>query len=126
MARPLDDAPDVLIDHARESLRHEQASQRHEEQGKRLARRLFIAFVIVMLLAFGFFVLLPQFGMEMPPIVPLMAFGVILAAALLNHDAEAPEEEAERRSRVASDDDARPIGCCSGPRPLRCFRDPKG
>ncbi|MEM7621926.1 MAG: hypothetical protein AAF235_01840 [Planctomycetota bacterium] len=126
MARPFDDAPDMLIESARETLREQQRAEQHDEAGKRLARRLFIAFVLTLALAGVFFVLLPQIGIDLPPLIPLMSFGVIFVAAILNHSADAPDAQDPASRTTAgrsTEDQGRPVGCCSGPGHLRCFRD---
>lgn len=131
MATPLDDAPVTLIEEARQAVRAERQAEAHEAQGRRLAHRLFVAFVLIAVVGVVSFVALPiTLGVSLPPILPLAAFGLILAAAVLNHRAEAPDEpeadgsETKAMARHAGrEDEGRPFGCCPGPGTLRCFRD---
>ncbi|MFT5422716.1 MAG: hypothetical protein ACI89L_000481 [Phycisphaerales bacterium] len=107
-----DPARDLLED-ARLKVRCE---NEEEEQTIALTRRLVIAFVLIILIGAVFFILMPYYGMNLPPIMPLMVFIAIAAGALLT----APKAPKKKR---CADDDGRAIGCCQGPRPLRSFRD---
>jgi hypothetical protein len=119
MSVPLDDAPDALLESARLRLKAEHDANRYEEQGKRLARRILVAFVLIVLTAVAFFVA-PVMGVDVPPIVPVMCFATIVVGAVMAHAGDAPEK---RRSNPRNDDCGRAVGCCPGPRPLRAFRD---
>ncbi|MCA9304807.1 MAG: hypothetical protein KC996_11855 [Phycisphaerales bacterium] len=118
------DGPDtqssMLIDEARERLRLE--DERNTE-GKRLARRLFIAFALIALLGVVFYIVLPHYGVHMPAILPLLCFGAILVGTVLSARDEAMSNAPN--GCACTDDDGRPIGCCQGPRPLNAFRQPK-
>jgi hypothetical protein len=121
MNRPLDDAPDDLLEQARLRLRAEHDANRYEEQSKRLARRLVVAFVLVMLTAVAFFVVVPLMGVDLPLIVPVMCFLTILVGSVLAHAGDAPEHH--RPKTKQSEDCGCAVGCCPGPRPLKMFRD---
>ncbi|MFK7960724.1 MAG: hypothetical protein AB8G96_09370 [Phycisphaerales bacterium] len=77
---PLDDQPSYLIEEARERLRKDDD---HNKEASAVARRLVIAFVAVAILAVVFHVVMPAFGLALPPVVPLMCYAVIAAAAIL-------------------------------------------
>lgn len=119
MPRPLDDAPDDLLEQARLRLRAEHRVNRYEEQSRRLARRLVIAFILIVLTGVVFFIVVPLMGVHLPLIVPVLCFVAIVVGAVIVHAGEAPEE----KQPCPRDDEGRPIGCCPGPRPLRGFRD---
>ncbi len=95
----MDDAPDELLEQARRRVRGRRAEEEYDEQGKRLARRIVVAFVLVAISAAVFFVVLPSMGLWLPPVVPLASFAVIVIGAVLTHTAEAP----------AANDDSGPI-----------------
>jgi len=93
-----------------------------EEAGARLARRIFVAGLAIAAIAALCWVVLPMFGMVLPPMVPLLLFGVIAFAAIT----ASPEAKPRRGARATGDccspdDEGRPI-CCSGPRPPRLFK----
>ena len=81
------------FERARRALEAEHAEAERERQGKRLARRLVIAFAGIVVLASVFFVVLPEIGLVLPPIIPLLIFGVIAAGAIVAHgeSADTPE-----------------------------------
>ncbi|MBZ0172240.1 MAG: hypothetical protein K8E66_07670 [Phycisphaerales bacterium] len=120
MTRPLDDAPDELLEQARLRLRAEHDANRYEEQSRRLARRLIIAFSLVVLTAVVFFIIVPLMDVHLPPIVPALCFITILVGSLMAHTGDAPEH---RKPKKRDDDCGCAVGCCPGPRPLRAPRD---
>ena len=86
-----------------------------ETDGGRLAKRLIIAFVAIIALGVVNIAVLRRFGVDLPPLVLLGSFGVILAASVL--------PSFEGRAKASSEDDACAdegcaVGCCSGPRPV--------
>ncbi len=95
----MDDAPDELLEQARRRVRGRRAEEEYDEQGKRLARRIVVAFGLIALSGTVFFVILPSMGLWLPPVVPLASFAVIVIGSVLTHRAEAP----------AVDDDSGPI-----------------
>lgn len=122
-----------LIEDARERIR-EQDEQNKE--GVKLARRLIVAFILILLLGVIFYAVLPQWGLRLPPIVPALSFIAILAGAVLSamdqtksDDPTDPDGTRVLDQRTCNDDGCA-VGMCSGPRPLRMFRDdpkrPKG
>ncbi len=74
-----DDDHSMLIEDARERLRRE---DEQNTEGKKLARRLFVAFALVLVLGIVFYIVLPRYGVRMPAILPILCFGAILIAAL--------------------------------------------
>ncbi len=111
----LPDEP-CCADRADLSFANDEAHNRRE--GRRLLLRLIVAFALVILLGFVCFVVLPGFGVHLPPIVPLAAFAAIVVGSLLTAKAEGHFPPPQRKP----DDDGRPIGCCPGPRPPRSLR----
>ncbi len=77
----------------------------------RLARRLLVAFLLIAGVWILFVTLLAQ---HISPMVPVLASGAIMLGAIL-----AAMPERKDTADLHDDlDDAKPIGCCSGPRPL--------
>lgn len=113
--------PGRLLDEARQRVRED---DEYNRESSKLARRLLIAFVLIVLLGIGFYIVLPHYGLRLPPLVPMLCFGAIAIGALLNtgepgsddaaHDADDPDGCADGGCAV---------GMCPGPRPLRMFRD---
>lgn len=73
--------PDSLLDDARERVRHEDG---RNKESHRLARRLLVAFIAIVLLGVVFYLVLPYYGLRLPPFVPLLCFGAIALGAILN------------------------------------------
>lgn len=112
--------PGSLMDDARERIREE--DDRNKESSK-LARRLLIAFILIVLLGVGFYIVLPHYGLRLPPFVPIVCFIAIAIGALLN-TGETPYDY----SADPDDEDCDGgcvVGMCPGPRPLRMFKDNK-
>jgi hypothetical protein len=76
----LDDAPSYLIEDARERLRR---SRQAEKESVQLARRLLFAFLAVVLLAVVFHIVMPAFGLYLPPVVPILCYVAIATGAIL-------------------------------------------
>jgi len=123
---------DSLMDEARERIRAEDENNR---EGVKLARRLVIAFILIVLLGVVFYAVLPQYGLRLDPMVPLLSFLAILIGAVLT----AVEEAKDSDDQSDSDDENNgssgccnndknegcAVGMCPGPRPLRMFSKPK-
>lgn len=92
--------------------------------GPSIARRLVIAFVASCLLALICWVVLPRFDVWLPPWIPLVSFVVIMAAAIISARPDTTPDDAGGSDPRGTSccDDGRPV-CCSGPRPLRIFRE---
>jgi len=73
--------PNALLDDARRRVRSE--DERNKESFK-LARRLLLAFVFIVLLGVVFYLVLPYYGLRLPPLVPILCFGAIAAGAILS------------------------------------------
>ena len=118
--------PASLLNDARERIHDEDAKNK---ESVKLARRLFIAMILITILGIGFYIVLPYFGVRLSPAVPILSFLPILIGTVLT----AIEDE-RVRSENAPDTDDPDEGCCQsdgcatgmcpGPRPLRMFRDP--
>jgi hypothetical protein len=80
---------------------------------------------VIIVLGVGFYVVLPQFGVRLPPFVPLVCFGAIAVGAMLN-TGESPYEDYEFDDEDdGCGDGGCAVGMCPGPRPLKMFQDPK-
>ncbi len=113
--------PDGLMDDARAIARREDDEHR---EARALVRRLVVAFVLTIGLMASFVVLVAELDVHVPPIVFLLSFAAIAVGTLLTLLPTAkPGRKPEAPCGCADDEDGRPIGCCSGPRPLRMFRD---
>ncbi|MCC5821918.1 MAG: hypothetical protein LAT64_01370 [Phycisphaerales bacterium] len=75
-----DDGPSFLISDARQRV---QQRERAEKEATQLARRLILAFLAVMALAFVFHVLMPAFSLALPPLVPILCYVAIFAGAVM-------------------------------------------
>ena len=119
-----------LIDEARERIR---AEDEQNKEGVKLARRLIVAFILILILGVVFYVVLPQYGLKLDPIVPVLSFLAILIGAVMtaveeNKDSDDSEDDPDDDSGGCcggSNNDGCAVGMCSGPRPLRMFRHPK-
>jgi hypothetical protein len=118
----LQEEPSMLIEEARERLRKE--DERNTE-GKRLARRLFLAFAMIAVLGVVFYIVLPNYGVRMPPVLPVLCFIAIMVGTVMAAREDAANSGDEPDECCNEDDDGRPIGCCQGPRPLRAFKNDK-
>lgn len=101
---PLDDAPDHLLEQARLKLRAEHAQNAEAEQGRRLARRIGVAFVLVALAAVVLLVVLPSLGLALPPMLMVLAFLTIALGAVM---AFVGDLHAARMERDPGDDSPR-------------------
>lgn len=125
--------PDDL-DLARRHLRA--TDQRSEDELRVPWFRVSIAgvglFVLGLLLLGG----LPAIGMRLPPYVIGLVFATIIVGVVMANrgerraagldDDDRPAGSTGREGRALSertDADGRPVGCCAGPRPMRCLRD---
>jgi len=99
---------------------------REEErrQANALARRLIVAFVLMVALSVGMIVLVGELNVRVPPMMFLLAFLAIAAGTITTvmtgRDKGAKNAGANDESCGCAD--GNPV-CCSGPRPLRAFRD---
>jgi len=91
--RPFDDAPDDVLERARVRLKSEYLRNQREREGRRLARRIFLAFGLILLSVFIFFLVLPLFGVWLPAYVPMLVFATIALGAVLAHSGENPLPE---------------------------------
>ena len=61
-----------------------------------MAKRLSIALVLSILIGFGCYVILPRYGVTLPPWVPVLAFAFMFVASVaveLERDSEDDDEE---------------------------------
>ncbi|MBO6513701.1 MAG: DUF2975 domain-containing protein [Phycisphaerales bacterium] len=130
------DDPDHLLDEARERIR---LQDEQNKESVRLARRLIVAFILIAILGVVFYIVLPQYGLKLNPLVPVLSFLAILTGAILSAREELKDEDdlwddpddprgpnGGPNSRPDSDcNEGCAVGMCPGPRPLRMFRHPK-
>jgi hypothetical protein len=112
--------PGALMDDARQRVRDE--DDRNKESS-RLARRLLIAFILIVLLGVGFYIVLPYYGLRLPPFVPILCFGAIAVGALLNTGETPYERSSHNDEQGCTGEGGCAVGMCPGPRPLRMFKD---
>lgn len=92
---------------------------RQQLEQARAARRVLIAFLLVLLLVPVVLFVAVVSDIEIPLFAIFALFGLVLAGAM----AAAAGRTADRPSPSPPQDEGRPIGCCSGPRPMRRFRE---
>ncbi len=114
--------PTALIDDARQRVRDE--DDRNKESSK-LARRLLVALILIVMLGVGFYIVLPFYGLRLPPYVPMLCFGAIAVGALLNTGETPHTDLLDDDDQEGNCDGGCAVGMCPGPRPLRMFKDPK-
>jgi uncharacterized membrane protein YbhN (UPF0104 family) len=73
--------PESLLSDARERVREQDEQNR---ESTRLAKRLFIALVLIVLLGIVFYLVLPGFGLRLPPFVPILCYAAIAVGAILS------------------------------------------
>ena len=114
-AERLDPANPIDLNERIEQTEAEMEEERRRE-GVKIARRLVVAFgLIVFLFAMCWFVL-PRMGLDLPPAVPIAAFVAILFGTFMATvgDRDTPPEDDDLR---LGDCDGNACGC-GGPRPL--------
>jgi len=121
------DGADHLLDEARERVRNE---DEHNKESNRLARRLFIAMILIAILGAIFYIVLPYYGLRLSPTVPILSFLAIFAAAVLtgieeNRDNDSDYDDDDGDNPNSCNNDGCATGMCGGPRPLQMFRDKK-
>tara|TARA_R110002072_G_scaffold65908_1_gene162883 strand:+ start:5622 stop:6125 length:504 start_codon:yes stop_codon:yes gene_type:complete len=128
LSNPEPSDPSTLLDEARDRVHSEDAQNK---ESVKLARRLFIAMILITVLGVVFYIVLPTFGVKFSPVIPILSFVAIFAGAVLTALEEQRElnAKADRYNDSESDDqscqsDGCPTGMCAGPRPLQMFRDP--
>jgi hypothetical protein len=89
----------------------EDEEERQRREGVRIARRLVTAFILIMVTGAVCWVVLPQFGMRLPPLAVIAIFGFMAFASLATLFENRPRKPRSMK------DDARPISCC-GLRPV--------
>ena len=94
--------------------------EEERKQANALARRLIIAFVLMVGLSVGMLVLVAELNLRIPPMMFLLSF-LAIAAGTITTLMTGRDKPAKSKADCACDD-GRPV-CCSGPRPLRAFRD---
>jgi hypothetical protein len=119
--------PASLLDEARDRVRDE--DQKNKESVK-LARRLFIAMILIAFLGVVFYIVLPYYGLRLSPMVPIMSFIAILVGAIMTGIEEMKSEsntskDGEWDDNQGCQSDGCATGMCPGPRPLQMFRDKK-
>ena len=88
--------------------------------GGRVARRLFIAFVLIVVVTIVCWFALPRSGLDLPWFVPLIGYGIILLGAFLPVLEKWREEPAAPRKRSIDEIDPGP-----GEEDLKRFGEPR-
>ncbi len=116
--------PASLLNEARERVHDEDAKNK---ESVKLARRLFIAMILITILGIVFYIVLPYYSIRLSPTVPILSFLAIFAGAILTAIEEDKENNHsdETSNEDCCNNDGCPTGMCSGPRPLQMFRDKK-
>lgn len=120
--------PDSLLNEARDRIHDEDANNK---ESVKLARRLFIAMILITVLGMVFYIVLPYYGIRLSPTVPILSFLAIFAGAVLTAIEDAkddPDFESNSNDQQGSNscnNDGCATGMCPGPRPLQMFRDKK-
>jgi len=91
---------DDAFERARAQFSEDYAGNVRERETSRLARRLLIAFGMILLSAIGFYIVLPLFGVVLPAHITLLVFAAIAVGALLANEGEHPPPEPEPESPV--------------------------
>jgi len=93
---------------------------------------LIVAFILILILGVVFYVVLPEYGLKLDPLVPVLSFlailiGAVMRAAEENKDPDDPDDNDSDDSCGSGGcgNDGCAVGMCPGPRPLRMFRHPK-
>lgn len=89
-----------------------------DAQSRALARRIVVAFVLVALLAIISFFVLPAVGLNLPIVLPVSAFALIVIGTVMS-TAPSGTPRAKRRCN----DEGCAVGCCQGPRPPSWLRE---
>jgi len=100
-----------------EQIAHDEAAlaEQRRQATVKLARRLVVAFILIALTAVGCWVVLPHYGLVLPPILPILAFATIVIGTVL---AGAPEPQERRENNADWCDDGCTSCGCGGPRPI--------
>lgn len=97
----------------------ERAERERIEQA-RTARRVLVSFILFLLLMPVVLFVTAISEIEIPMVAIFGLFALVLVGALMTaagNNADRPEPQSP------PEDEGRPIGCCSGPRPMRRFRE---
>jgi hypothetical protein len=92
------------------------------DEPERILRRLALAVLALIVIAPLAIVGLDKVGVELPPELALAIVAVLGAGAVMTALGEPRDEAKAARRRAEAMDDARPVGCCQGPRPMKCFK----
>jgi len=90
---------------------------REQLEQARTARRVLVSFILFLLLVPVVLFVAVVSDIEIPMVAIFALFGLVLVGALMA-GAGRPAD----RAPTPPQDEGRPIGCCSGPRPMRRFR----
>ncbi len=118
--------PAALLDEARERVRDE--DEKNKDSVK-LARRLFIAMILITILGVVFYIVMPYYGLRLSPMVPIMSFIAIFVGAIMTGVEEMRSQSESSKDQNWENESCSSDGCatgmCPGPRPLQMFRDKK-
>ena len=117
--------PASLLNEARDRIHEEDAKNK---ESVKLARRLFIAMILITILGIVFYIVLPYYSIRLSPTVPILSFLAIFAGAVLTGIEESrnnDDPDAQNEPDGSCNTDGCATGMCPGPRPLQMFRDKK-
>ena len=120
--------PPSLLNEARDRIHEEDAKNK---ESVKLARRLFIAMILITILGIVFYIVLPYYSIRLSPTVPILSFLAIFAGAILTaieenkNNNHSDDQSGGSSGEGCCNTDGCPTGMCGGPRPLQMFRDKK-
>ena len=120
------DAPeDGGVDRLEEARQRVRAEDERNKESTRLLRRLIVAFILIVILGVVSYAVLPQWGVRLHPMVPLLSFIAILVGTLLTGSGREDEDNDDDPDDPGEGaDEGCAVGMCPVPRPLKMFRDP--
>ncbi len=92
-----------------------------QDESSQAGIRLLMALLMILGLAAVGLVLALAFDIVVPPVMWLAMVGMLIIGVIAGGASE--DAKPKRTTSIGDGDGARPVGCCSGPRPLRSFRE---
>lgn len=89
-----------------------------QTDGGKLAKRLIVAFVLIVGIAVINIAVLRRYNVDLAPMVLLGVFAVILMASIVPSIENAMQQQRSNEDEDDCADDGCAVGCCSGPRPM--------
>ena len=92
-----------------------------DQTSERAGIRLLMALLMILGLGAVGLVLALVFNIVVPPVMWLAMVAMLIIGVIAGGVSEDPKPK--RSASIGDGDGARPVGCCSGPRPLQSFRE---